>query len=137
MKDDKQRFIAHGLLERDGCYLVLRRRGGRYLGGQWDIPGGSVEAGETTANAAVRECFEETGLQVMVGQQVSQFQNRDTEGRDLTFITVTYLLSPVDEDCQVQLSAEHDDYRWMLPNNPDGLPLVWHVFETLKAVSQP
>jgi|SRR5665647_158597 len=129
---DRQRFIAHGLVERDGAFLVLRRRDGRYFGGQWDIPGGTVEAGETPAVAAARECLEETGLRATVGPKLSHFQNRDTEGGDLTFNTVTFRLHLVDEDTEVRLSPEeHDDYRWMQPTNPDGLPLVWHVGRTL------
>ncbi len=128
---ERQRFIAHGLVERDGTYLVLRRRDGRYLGGRWDIPGGTVEEGETPGEAAVRECLEETGLRATMGPQVSHFRNRDTGGRDVTFHTVTFRLHLVDEDTDVRLSAEeHADYRWIQLTNPDGLPLVWHVDRT-------
>lgn len=130
---DRQRFTAHGLIERDGAHLVLRRRDRRYFGGQWDIPGGTVEQGETPAAAAVRECLEETGLRVTVGPTLSHFQNRDTGGGDVTFHTVTFRLHLVDEDMVIRLSPEeHDDYRWIQRTNPDGLPLVWHVEETLR-----
>ena len=60
--EDRQRFVAHGLIEHDGTYLVLRRRDGRYLGDQWDIPGGTVDTGETPAEAAVREVGPEIEL---------------------------------------------------------------------------
>lgn len=136
MNDGDHRFVAHGLVERAGTYLVLRRRDGRYLGGQWDIPGGSVEEGETPAEAAVRECMEETGLRAVVGSEMSHYLNRDTAGRDLIFHTVTFRLVLIDDDARVRLSPhEHDEFRWMNPGNPDELPLVWHVAQTLGGLS--
>ena len=37
-----------------------------YRGGGWILPGGAVELGETTRDAAVREVHEETGINVEV-----------------------------------------------------------------------
>ena len=131
--DDTQRFVAHGLVERDGTYLVLRRRDGRYLGGQWDVPGGTVEDGETPAQAAVRECWEETGLRAVAGEEVSHVENRDTHGRDLTFHTLTYRLRLVGDTARVRLSPEeHDDFCWVSPEDAATLPLVWHVGRTFE-----
>ncbi|MBI2479646.1 MAG: NUDIX domain-containing protein, partial [Planctomycetia bacterium] len=42
------------------------RPAGKPLAGYAEFPGGRVEAGETAERAAVRECFEETGLCVAV-----------------------------------------------------------------------
>ena len=51
---------------RDGRLLLVLR--GRPPGaGQWSLPGGRVEAGETDAAALTREVMEETGLLVDVG----------------------------------------------------------------------
>lgn len=44
--------------------LVLRRRYPPYQG-RWNCPGGKIEAGESPAEACVREVYEETGLQVL------------------------------------------------------------------------
>ena len=128
----RDRYVAHGLVRRGDAYLFLRRRDGRYLGGRWDIPGGTVEAGETPAEAAVRECREEAGLQTTVGEQLTHFENPDTEGRDLTFHTVTYRLHLEGQHAEVRLSVEeHDDFRWLTPTQAQDLPLVWHVARTL------
>ena len=128
----RDRYVAHGLVGRGGTYLFLRRRDGRYLGGLWDIPGGTVEPGETPAEAAVRECWEEAGLRTTVGGEVTHFENSDTNGRDLTFHTITYWLHLLDDAAQVQLSAEeHDEFRWLKLTEAHDLPLVWHVARTL------
>ena len=127
-------YVAHGLVSNDSSYLFLRRRDGRYLGGQWDIPGGTVEEGESSEDAAVRECLEETGLSARCGDLLTHYTNADTEGRDLSFHTMTYrlILEGDDLDPRVKLSEEeHDDAKWLLLEEAFELPLVWHVRQTL------
>jgi 8-oxo-dGTP diphosphatase len=46
--------------------LLLIRRGRGAAQGQWSVPGGHVEWGETLHEAVVREMYEETGLEVVV-----------------------------------------------------------------------
>ena len=58
--------IAIAVVERNGRFLVGERPAGKPLAGFAEFPGGRVEAGETPEQAAVRECFEETGLSVAV-----------------------------------------------------------------------
>lgn len=58
--------IAVAVVERDGSFLIGLRREGQPLAGYWEFPGGKVHPGETAADAAVRECLEETGLAVRV-----------------------------------------------------------------------
>ncbi len=50
----------------DGRLLLIRRGRGPALG-QWSVPGGRVEWGETLARAVEREVAEETGLTVQCG----------------------------------------------------------------------
>jgi 8-oxo-dGTP diphosphatase len=47
----------------DDGRLLLIRRGHGPAAGEWSIPGGRVEAGETLAEAVVRELAEETGVE--------------------------------------------------------------------------
>jgi 8-oxo-dGTP diphosphatase len=58
--------VAAGVLveQSDKVLLVRRRMGPRQ--GAWSFPAGFVEFGEEPAAAAVRECYEETGLEVRV-----------------------------------------------------------------------
>ena len=53
------------LVERDGKVLLVRRRMGPRQG-TWSFPAGFVEFGEEPAEAAVRECYEETGLEIEI-----------------------------------------------------------------------
>jgi|SRR5579872_3068046 len=50
--------------------VVLARRGKPPRRGQWSLPGGVVELGETLRAAAVREAHEETGLEVETSQVI-------------------------------------------------------------------
>lgn len=58
--------IAVAVVEREGRYLIGLRPAGAELAGYWEFPGGKVRAGESPADAAMRECREETGLAVRV-----------------------------------------------------------------------
>lgn len=57
----------------DGGRTVLIRRGTEPLLGQWSIPGGSIEIGETLEEAVRRELREETGLEVRVLELIELF----------------------------------------------------------------
>lgn len=61
------KLIAHVLLTVADSHLIIQRsqikRGKPNVFPQyWDIPGGRVEENELPRDAAVRECFEETGI---------------------------------------------------------------------------
>lgn len=62
---------VHVLCERDGRVLLMRRAGTGFFDGQFSLPGGHVEAGESLRHAAQRELREETGLEAeLAGLQV-------------------------------------------------------------------
>jgi 8-oxo-dGTP diphosphatase len=67
----------------DGGRTLLIKRGGPPLEGQWSIPGGMLELGETLREGAERELLEETGLTVRVGELVEVFERifPDESGR--------------------------------------------------------
>jgi 8-oxo-dGTP diphosphatase len=62
-----------GVLIREGCALLVRR-GSEPLRGEWSIPGGTLELGETLAEGVARELLEETGLVVRVLGQIEVFE---------------------------------------------------------------
>ena len=58
--------VAVGAVAVHAGELLVVRRGRGPAAGEWSVPGGRVEAGETLAAAVVREVLEETGLEAVV-----------------------------------------------------------------------
>ncbi len=68
------------VIESERVLLILR--GNEPLKGQWSIPGGTLELGETLVEGTARELTEETGLQVRVMEMIEgSGRNLDHYGR--------------------------------------------------------
>jgi 8-oxo-dGTP diphosphatase len=62
-----------GVVIQDGRALLIRR-GSEPLKGEWSIPGGMLEIGETLVRGVERELLEETGLTVRVIELIEIFE---------------------------------------------------------------
>lgn len=71
-----------GVVITNGRALLIRR-GGPPLKGEWSIPGGTLELGETLFEGVKRELAEETGLEVQVLALIEAFERifADDQGR--------------------------------------------------------
>ena len=81
----------------DGRVVLVKRRYDP-LAGQWSIPGGAVEIGETLEACVAREMLEETGFEVEVGPVIEVLDRitHDDENRVLYhFVLVDYLCWPI------------------------------------------
>ncbi len=72
------RRVAVGAIEKNGKYLICRRKDEGLLGGLYEFPGGGVEAGETPAQACEREILEEVNLRVEVGRKLTTVKHAYT-----------------------------------------------------------
>jgi 8-oxo-dGTP diphosphatase len=96
-------IVAVGAVILDGDRVLLVKRRQAPLKGEWSLPGGMVESGETLDAALAREVREETCLDVVVGPVVEVLDSirRDGEGR------VEYHYVIIDYACRVRPAASH------------------------------
>src|ERR1700688_1110584 len=66
----------------DNGRALLIRRASEPLRGEWSIPGGMLELGETLEQGVAREVLEETGLQVRVFEGIFYAPNGERAGGD-------------------------------------------------------
>ena len=126
-------------VRREDEFLVLRRS--ERQGGYWHCVAGGVEAGETYAEAAVRELREETGLAADLvdlrrpyDYELEEWEARHERGADS--IHVECFLAEAPTGWEPKLDWEHDEYRWCRVDEATTL-LFWpeprEVLEELAA----
>ena len=144
--------VAVGVLQRDdGKTLLMQRLPGTFREGQWEFPGGKIEAGEDSLQALVRELREELGIKVCNARpritlchaypektvllevwQVTQFtgQPHNPEGHKLRWVTLAELgrSRMLDADGPIIKSLELPDTYVITPSlAPDDAsePVQW------------
>lgn len=106
------------LIEKNGRYLFLRRNQAFKPGPQkWDIPGGRIEPDELLREALAREVREETHLSLGASLELLSAQDIFAPDKDLHVVRLTYRTSLDDDKGDVEISDEHDDYKWMTIND--------------------
>jgi len=108
--------VGVGAVIVDDGKVVLVKRKYEPLKGQWSLPGGMVEIGETLESALAREMLEETSLRVDVGPVIEVFDRimRDEEHRvRYHFVLVDYLCWPADG--LLQAGSDVDMAIWADP----------------------
>jgi 8-oxo-dGTP diphosphatase len=106
--------VGVGAVVLDGDRVLLIKRGHAPLKGQWSLPGGGVEIGETLEQAIAREVIEETGLIVEVGPMVEVLDriSRDADGRvEHHFVLVDFVCRP--SGGILRWASDADDAAWV------------------------
>jgi len=105
--------VGVGAVVIDGNRVLLVRRGHEPLKGEWSVPGGAVEIGETLEAAVAREVQEETGLRVDVGPIVDVLDRIrfDPDGRArYHYVLVDFVCKP--NSGTLASSSDADDVMW-------------------------
>ena len=108
---------AHALILNDDKKVLTLKRANctDYMPLKWDIPGGTVEVGETIEDALIRELQEETGIiiepmyPIYVYSNLSQLPKRQT-------IQIVYMCKYKSGDVILN-PTEHIEYQWVNYND--------------------
>lgn len=119
--------VAAALVDSDGRVLIAQRPDGKQLAGQWEFPGGKVEAGETPETALIRELEEELGITVKQAC-LAPFVFASHTYESFHLLMPLYLIRRWEGEPEAR---EHKALKWVRPNDmrnyempPADLPLV-------------
>jgi 8-oxo-dGTP diphosphatase len=107
-------IVGVGAVVIDGTKVLLVRRGHEPLKGQWSLPGGALELGETLQQGVVREVLEETGL-IVVPDGIVEVLDRIVLDEASGRVRHHYVL--IDFLCRVtggslRAASDADEARW-------------------------
>jgi 8-oxo-dGTP diphosphatase len=112
----RPRLIVGAAIVVDGRVLACERAEPPEMAGGWEFPGGKTEPGESDVDALVRECEEELGVHIEVGQQVGP----DVPMNGGRLLLRVYLARLVGDARPVAL--EHSALRWLAPGELHDVP---------------
>ena len=113
--------------------VLLVRRGQAPLLGEWSLPGGVLECGETLREATIREAREETGLIVETGQLLGVYERviRREDGRvRYHYVLIDFQCRPVAGD--MKAGSDAADVRWFESAELDGLNLPFDTRDVVE-----
>ena len=130
----KQPLVGVGALIVEGGRVVLIKRGKAPLLGEWSIPGGMLELGETLRQGAEREALEETGLVVRATELLGVFDRvvPDSKGTIIYhYVLIDFLCERVSG--QLHAGADAADAQWFTPDDVAKLPLAEDTSGVIRA----
>lgn len=113
-----------GVIIHDGRALIVQR-GAEPRRGEWTVPGGLLELGETLRAGVEREVLEETGLVVKAGQVLDVFDSiyPDAEGRtEYHYVLVDFLCELVSGE--LKPSSDISAARWITREDLEKIELI-------------
>lgn len=136
-----QRVAAYAVVRSPLGVLLTQFTASTHVAGEWGLPGGGLEPGETPVEGVLREVLEETGQQVSLGPlltvQSSHWLGRAPTGaiEDFHAIRIVYRAECADPSEPVvhDVGGTTGDARWVPLARVHELPLTqsWSRLETL------
>ena len=117
----------------DGCALIVQRAS-EPRKGEWTVPGGVLEVGETLRSGIEREVLEETGLLVKAGPVVDVYENiwPDASGKtEFHYVLVDFLCELISGELQAGTDAA--EARWITVEELDDLSLIGKTADAIRA----
>jgi len=132
---EKRPFVVAGkVMVRNafGQYLFLKRSAtSKHFPGQWEMPGGKMDPGETMEACLLRETQEEAGVTVRLTRVLGA-----DEGVIAKYRLAYIIFEGVTDDDAVTLSSEHDDYTWATPAEAEKLDLIPGIVTFVRTFSK-
>ena len=115
--------------------ILLVRRGNPPARGEWAIPGGRMEPGETFREAAEREILEETGIRIRAGEVVAVCDHieKNPDGS----LRFHYLIVDVFGEYiegEPRAADDADEAAWVRQDDFPGMPIAATTREVLHSV---
>jgi len=110
------RVIVAAVIIVDGRVLAAERSAPPEVAGRWEFPGGKVEPGESDQEALARECVEELGVRVEVGDRIGPDVPL-AHGRAVLRVFAVRLLGG-----DQPRALEHTAMRWLSADELDSVP---------------
>ena len=122
---DYPRVGVGAIVLHEGRVLLVKR--GRAPGlGLWSVPGGLVDLGETTVEAARREVEEECGLKVQIAGLVGVLDRvtRDADGRVRYHWVLIDYLAILESNDTITAGSDAAEVRWVTIDDVEKLPIT-------------
>ena len=126
-------LVGVGAVIVDQNRVLLIRRGTPPLLGEWSLPGGVLECGETLRDAVVREAHEETGLTVETGEMLGIYERviRDDARRvRYHYVLIDFLCRAVGGD--LKAGSDAADVRWFTREELPALNLAFDAEDVVR-----
>ncbi|CAN5605874.1 NUDIX domain-containing protein [soil metagenome] len=120
--------VCVGAVVVDDERLLLIRRGHGPAAGEWSLPGGRVEPGETLAEAVVRELAEETALEGVCGPLVGWVERI---GDDHHFVILDFRVTLLEFPAEPVAGDDAAEARWVDLTDVASYPLTVGLAEFL------